>query len=203
MPVRARIAVLVALLIGSGCATTESTTQFHSDDVSGFSRFLVVGQAGPYNSRSEFERLVVSELRERGASATAYHVAAGGDVPISRESIVDAVQSGDFEAVVITRVLNSDLDAHIREGATETLSTRRDNGLIDLFRYDYEDVTNPSSLDLEISVTIITELYDMQGRALVWSGKSSIPPVETVAELVSGAAVSVVELIDGDDLIAD
>ena len=49
----------------------------------------------------------------------------------------------------------------------------------------------------------VTELYDMQARALVWSGKSSIPPVETMAELVSGAAMSVAELIDKDDLIAN
>ncbi len=203
MPQFAKFAAVVALLIGTGCATTESSTQFHSDSVSAYSRFLVVGQAGPYNSRSEFERLVVAELRERGATATAYHVAAGGDVPVSRESIVEAVQSGDYQAVVLTRVLNSDVDAHLREGATETLATRRNNGLIDLFRYDYEDVTSPSSLDLDISVTIVSELYDMEARALVWSGKSSNPPVETIAELVSDAARSVVELINGDDLIAE
>ena len=193
--------VLVPLI--AGCAGTATESRYLVPEEPDFRSFLVVGQAGDYNVRSEFERLVVSELRERGASATAYHVAAGGDVAITRDSIRAAVQEHALEAVVLTRAISGEIDAQIRAGATDTVATRRDDGLIDLFRYDYEDLRAPNTLDLEISTTIVTEIYDVRGEALVWSGKSSTPPVESMAELVSGAAVSVAELIHEDGLISD
>ncbi len=195
------LALLLALV--TACATTESTSRFHVDEDVSYSSFLVIGQAGNYNSRSEFERLIVSELRERGASAAAYHVAVGGDVPISRDSIRDAVQSGEFEAVVLTRALSGGTDAHLRTGATDTLATRRDNGLLDLFRYDYREVTDPTALDLEVSVTIVVEVYDMKGEALVWSSKVSTPEVETIAELLSEAATAVIDRLEHDNLIGN
>ncbi len=204
MTFRIRIAALfAALALAAGCGTTQTSSEFLADDVGSFSNFLIVGQAGNYNSRAEFERLVVSDIRARGGSATAYHVAAGGNVPISRDSIRDAVQGRNIDAVVLTRVINSDTDAHLRTATTETLASRRDNGLIDLFRYDYREVTGPSDLDLEISVTIITEVYHVGDEALVWAAKSSVPPVETMAELMSKAVDSVAGALDGDNLIAD
>ena len=196
-------ALLATLARASGCATTDTSSEFLADDVGSFSRFLIVGQAGDYNSRAEFERLVVSEIRARGASATAYHVAAGGNVPISRDSIREAVQGRNIDAVVLTRVINSDTDAQLRTASTETLASRRDNGLIDLFRYDYREVTGPSDLDLEISVTIVTEVYDVGDEALVWAAKSSVAPVETMAELINSAVNSVAGSLSRDNLIAD
>ncbi|MDJ0909528.1 MAG: hypothetical protein QNI99_10050 [Woeseiaceae bacterium] len=187
----------------AGCAGTETESRYLVPEEPEFRSFLVVGQAGDYNVRSEFERLVVSELRERGTSATAYHVAAGGDVAITRDSIREAVQQYGLEAVVLTRAISGDIDPQLRTGATDTVATRRDNGLLDLFRYDYEDLRSPNTLDLEISTTIVTEVYDVRAEALVWSGKSSTPPVESIAELVNGAAVSVADLIYDDGLIAD
>lgn len=199
-----RIGALVLLLaLVTACATTETSSRFHAENVTGYSSFLVVGQAGDYNSRAELERLIVSELRERGVLATAYHVAAGGDLPITRDSIRDAVQSASVEAVVLTRILNSDTDANIRTGSTDTLSTRRDNGLLDLFQYDYDEITEPSALDLGVSIVVVAEIYDMGGEALVWSSKLATPSAETAAELVSLAASSVVELVDRDNLIAN
>ena len=187
----------------AGCAGTATESRYLVPEEPAFQSFLVVGQAGDYNVRSEFERLVVSELRERGASATAYHVAAGGDVAITRDSIRDAVRENGLEAVVLTRAVSGEIDAQLRTGATDTVATRRDNGLVDLFRYDYEDLRSPNTLDLEISTTVVTEVYDVGAEALVWSGKSSTPPVESMAELVSGAAVSVAELIEEDGLISE
>ena len=203
---KSRLLVLsfVALLhLVAGCAGTETESRYLVPEEPQFRSFLIVGQAGDYNVRSEFERLVVSEVRERGASATAYHAAAGGDNPITRDSIREAVRADGLEAVVLTRAISGETDAHVRAGTTDTIATRRDNGLIDLFRYDYEDLRSPNTLDLEISTTIIIEVYDVRAEALVWSGKSSTPPVESMAELISIAAASVAELVEGDGLIAD
>ncbi len=204
MTFRIRIAALfAALALAAGCATTQTSSEFLADDVGSFSNLLIVGQAGNYNTRAEFERLVVSEIRSQGGSATAYHVAVGGNVPISRDSIRQAVQNRNIDAVVLTRVINSDTDAQLRTGSTETLASRRDNGLIDLFRYDYREVTGPSDLDLEISVTIVTEVYDVGDEALVWAAKSSVAPVETMAELINSAVNSVAGSLSRDNLIAD
>lgn len=194
-------ALLAALALSAGCSTTQTSSDFLADDVGSFSNFLIVAQAGDYNARAEFERLLVSEVRERGGSAIAYHVAAGGNVPVSRDSIREAVRGRNIDAVALTRVINSDSDAHINTGATDTLASRKDNGFIDLFRYDYREVTEPDDLDLEVSVTIVTEVYDLADEALVWASKSSVPPVETMAELFSAAGDSVAVALDRSNLI--
>lgn len=201
MALSVRIAATAALLSLVACATTESTSQFHVEDPADYSGFLIVGQTGAYSSRADFERLVVSELRERGASATAYHVAAGGDVPISRESIAAAVQSGNFEAIVLTRALSGDVEARLREGATDTLARTRADGLFDAFRYDYKDIKEPSRLDLSATVTFVAELYDIEDRTLVWSSRISTAKAETIEELVSDAARSLVQRLEADGLI--
>ena len=190
-------------LLVAGCAGVETESRYLVPGEPAFRSFLVVAQSSDYNLRSEFERMVVSELRARGASATAYHVAAGGDVPITRDSIRDAVQARDIQAVVLTRAIGGASDAHLAGGGTETVTRRRDDGLIDLFRYDYEDLRQPSSLDLEVSTTIVTEIYSIETETLVWSSKTSTPAVESMDELIGLAAESVADLIEGDGLIAD
>ena len=64
---------MFAMVAVSGCASSGDTAAGPSR----FSNFLVIGVAGNYDSRAQFERVVVSGLRAEGVAARPYHLVAG------------------------------------------------------------------------------------------------------------------------------
>jgi hypothetical protein len=185
----------------SGCAATGTTSADPDPAKVSYSNFLIIGVAGDYNNRAYFERSVVSGIRAKGSSARAFHVVAPGNKPITREAVKDAIESGGFDAVLVTRVLATDSDLDVRSTVTGTKVTRKDGGVLDLFRYDYEDLDEPMSLELNTKVTLATEVYSAASEQMVWSFDSVSSATENVGQLIEDAAEDVVRRLDRDDLI--
>jgi hypothetical protein len=158
--------------------------------------------AGNYTNRAYFERSVVSGIRAKGSSASAFHVVAGGNKPVTREAVRDAIESGGFDAVLVSRVLDTDTDLDVKSAVTGTKVTRKDGGVLDLFRYDYEELDEPMSLELKTKVNIATELYSAASEQKVWSIDSVSSATENVGQLIEDEAENVVKRLDRDDLIA-
>lgn len=183
---------VVALI--AGCAQTSTTNMYSEpdDSDSAYSNFLVIGIAGDYDSRAQFERMVVSGLRAEGASARPYHDVVGGNKPLARETVIEAIQKYGFDAVVITRVLDTETDFDVRSTVTGTKVKRKEGGFKNLFRYDYEELDEPVSITLDMKLTFGTELYSSASESLVWSTESKGPKVDNVGELIDKTAESVV-----------
>lgn len=184
----------VAAALVSGCAATSSSGMSQEPDPSeaSFANFLVIGVAGDYDSRAQFERMVVSGLKAEGAAARPYHAVAGGNKPLTREDVVAAIEENGFDAVVVTRVLDTESDVELRSTVTGTKVTRKDEGFGKLFRYDYEEMDEPLSLTIDMKITFVTELYSAQSRNLVWSSEKTGPKAENVGILIDETAESVV-----------
>jgi len=194
----------ITTILSAGCATTSTsrTDANHEQADASFGNFLVIGVAVDYNARAQFERSVVSGIKAKGASAGAYHVAAGGNKPLTRETVRDAVARGAFDAVVVTRVLNTESAATVKNTVTGTKVTRKDGGVLDLFRYDYEELDEPISLTVDMKITFSTELYNAADESLVWSAESTGPRGDNLGELIDNMAEAVVREIDRADKIA-
>lgn len=196
--------LLAAILFAAGC-TSSGTTQsqnYPDRDNASFSNFLVIGIAGNYDSRAQFERTVVSGLRFRGSSASAYYVVAGGNKPITREAVKNAIDSGGFDAVVVTRVLDRDEDVSVKDTVTGTKATTKGGSLVNLFRYDYEDMDEPMSLDIKSQATFSVELYSAASEEMVWSFELVSSRSDNVGKIVDETAATVVNRLERDDLIA-
>jgi hypothetical protein len=192
------------IILCAGCAASSSpATQADPglEDAS-YSNFLVIGVAGDYNNRAYFERSVVSGIRAKGSSARAFHVVAPGNKPLTREAVKVAIESGGFDAVLVSRVLDTDTDLDVKNSVTGTKVTRKDGGVLDLFRYDYEDLHEPMSLELKTKVKIATELYSAASEQKVWSIDSVSSATENIGQLIEDAAENVVKRLDRDDLIS-
>jgi hypothetical protein len=187
----------------TGCATPSSTNSGAGQETESgpFSNFLVIGVAGSYASRAQFERSVVSGLRAEGSSASPYHVVVGGNKPISRESVQAAIQSGGFDAVVVTRALDTDTDVGARSAVTGAKATRKDGGVLNMFRYDYEEMNEPLAIQVDTRVTFATELYDAATEELVWSNESESRKFDNAGLLIDDTAATVVRLLERNDFI--
>jgi hypothetical protein len=159
--VRFSIISVVAVCV-SACGPTNSTrSTFDGPHYAGpaLNKFLVIGIAGDFNSRADFERLLAKEISANSSSATAYYTLVDMDAPIDRESVLEQVRIGTFDAVLVTRVLNRDVGSEVKVGSSATKKTRQDGGIADLFRYDYEELNEPARLSMEISVIIEVEVF--------------------------------------------
>lgn len=188
------LTIVSGMVLLSGCATTSSSTTFSDPELrdSEFSHFLVVGVAGNYDSRAQFERMVVSGLRAEGATASPYHVVVGGNKPLTREDVLAAIEEHGFDAVVVTRLLDAESDLTVRSTVTGTKVTRKEGGFANLFRYDYEEFDDPLSLTIGMKLTIVTELYSSASQSMVWSTESQGPRAENLGLLIDKTAETVV-----------
>ena len=192
------IVILMALM--AGCASS-STSSDAAPAVGPFSTFLVIGEAGDYNYRAQFERSVVSGIKAEGASASAFHVVVGGSRPPTREIVKNAIARGAFDAVVVTRVLDRKSDLNVKGAVTGTKVTRKDGSLLDLFRYDYEELDEPMSLTVDMQIRFSIELYDTSSERRVWSAETQGRRVDHVGELIDNTADIVVEQLGRAGLI--
>lgn len=198
------VLVLALCIIIAGCsASTGSKTALDGTKTSAskFSNLLIIGIAHDYDGRARFERSMVSQLTARGTAATAYYVAAQGNKPIDRESIEKLVQTGSYDGVIITKVLNRDTNTSVKTSAPATKTVRKDEGALKLFRYDYEELNEPATLNVNVSITISSELYETSNGDKVWTFESQLAKKDMVSEVVDDAVSKIMRRLRKDRLI--
>ena len=200
-----RAAMLAALFVLlTACAASTRVTNTYTDSThatSSFRNFLVIGVAGNYNSRAQFERTVASGLRAEGASASAYYSVVQGNDPISREAVLAAVQSGGFDAVLLTRVVGQQTNIEVEEGSTETKASTVGGRPINFFRYDYEELNEPKSINFTTAVVLSSELFSASDEKMIWSIEVSHTDAGNAGELIDQVAASIVARLRRDDQI--
>lgn len=188
----------------AGCSASTGTVKssgMADYDGAAFTNILVIGMAQNYNGRARFERLLVSKLAEHNVAAVAYYRAVGGNKPIERATIRQLVDTEGFDAVLITRVLNRENDAAMKSGSVATKTTRMDEGALQLFSYNYEELNEPATLNVDMSVKLSSEVFDVASRSLVWAIESDISRKEMIEQLVDDAVKTIIKRLQKDGLI--
>ena len=182
------VLLLLAGALLSGCAASGGAR----DSSARFGNFLVVGVAGSFDARAQFERAVVSGLRAEGVEAQPYYLVAGGNTPLSRAEVLRGIDEFGFDAVIVTYPLDTESDIELRSAVTGTKVSRKQDGFLSLFRYDYEELNDPLDLTIDTQVTFRTELYDAATQEMVWSSIKEGPKAENIAVLIDETGKSVV-----------
>ncbi len=175
----------------AGCATSGDSSPRQEK----FSNLLVIGIAGTWDSRAQFERSVVSQLGAAGIGARSYIRIAGGPKAPTRDDVLAVIAEYDFDAVLVTRVLDTASSAAERSTTASAKVTRKDSGFMKLFRYDYEEINDPAGLEVNMEVEFMTELYSAASEELVWSSQTKAPKSDSVAILVDESAKLVVRKV--------
>ena len=191
-------------IIGCTASTGSVTTPGSSGAKDAhFGNILVIGVANDYEGRAMFERKLVSALRKAGAAATAHHVAAGGNKPIDRESVEGLVAMDGYDAVLISRVLNSESDATFKSGSAGGKAIRKDGRPVNLFRYEYEELNEPMILNMDLTVTLAIELFETTDKEMIWRIESTISDNDMLEDLVDEAIDTIIRRLKRDRLIGE
>ena len=200
-----RFTILVGcLLVTAACSSsgrTVSTYEGPAHQGPAFRNILVIGMADSYNNRATFERTLAKDIASGGGSATAYYTLVKMDAPIDRPAIEKIVDEGSYDAVLITRVLNSDVDSTLKVGTSSAKKVRKDGSAANLFRYDYEELNEPVTLTMEMKIVIASDLFSVKSREKVWSVESSVANKENVGVIVVEASRIVAARLRKDGLI--
>lgn len=189
--------------MGVVLAACASTSTGKSDVKQSYAHFVVIGVAGNYESRAQFERAVVSELRRTGASASAYYSVVGGNKPVNKEDVLAAVQEHGFDAVLAVRRLDSDVEMQVTRSRTEVDATPIGGRFVNLFRSDYTDYTTPGSVNVAAQATLAVELYDAANEEIVFAFDHETRQQTDFGLLIDETAAAIVKRIDRQKLIAN
>ena len=202
---RLSLTVLVMLALSACAASHRTVSTFDGPKYSGpgYKKILVIGMADSYNSRTSFERMLAQRLGSGTASATAFYTLVGRDDPIDRDTVLGVVNEGGFDAVLVSRVVNRGVSSSTKTGTAMTKVTRKEGRPMDLFRYDYEELNEPSTLSLEVTIVMASELYDAATQTRAWAIETEFARTESVAVVVSDAVDIVASRIARDGLIAN
>jgi len=195
--------ILLFLVAACGGSGTRVTKTMHASVYRNrqFSNVLFIAAADNYDARAQFERTVVSAIRQSGAEATAYYTVFGRNSPISVSDITNAVRSRGFDSVLFTRVKDSTQQLEMKDGQASAQAVAKGGNLFDLFRYDYEEIDAPENLRVSTSVVLVSELYDAAAQTRVWAVETASFDRESVGQIVDSAAQAVVKALRRDDLV--
>jgi hypothetical protein len=195
----------MALLVAA-CSTSsiKPVTTFEEPgyENASFKNILVIGVAGSYDTRANFERQMASRLNASGVKGTAYYTVIGRNKEITRSDISDAVRARGFDAVALTRVVSQEASVTEKSGASTAKVTRRDdNKPIDLFRYDYEVLNNPKQINIASTVVLSTEVFSAADEKRIFAMETTISDKQDVRVLVDEAVDQIVSHLRRDGII--
>jgi len=197
--------VLVLPTILGACASSSlsSVKTFEDPQYEGatFNKVLVIGVAGNYESRARWERLMAARISARGTAATAYYSIVGRGTEITRDTVIDAVRANDFDAVLLTRVKSHESDVTVKRGASTASASRMNERPADFFRYEYEVLNNPDTINVESTVVLSTEFFAANDQKRIWAVDSTISDKENVAYLIEDAVDMIIGELGKDRLI--
>lgn len=202
--ITAIVATLAVGFASSGCAPSSKITRTYEDPAfSGvsFQNILVVAGLQVYENRATYERVMATRLAAAGVSSAALYQVGGGDRPIDRDVILEVVKAGGFDAVLYTHAISSQTNITTTSGQTTVDPNRKSDRAVNLFRYDYEENTDPNYDNLSASAVVTTELYAVSSESKVWEAQSDLTERDSVALLVDDAVSLLMGALKRDKLL--
>jgi ABC-type Fe3+-hydroxamate transport system substrate-binding protein len=195
------LCVLSGTLLAACAGTSSMTSSVESGET--FNSVLVITIAGDYNVRSQFERVVVSNIRATGASASAWYSVAGGNKPVAKEDVVTAIQEQGFDAVLAIRRLEGDIEMKVKKSRTEIDATPIGGRIVNLFRSDYTDYKTPGSINFATEALLAVELYSAATEEIVFSFDHQTKKNTNLGLLIDQTAETIVKRIDREGLLTN
>jgi len=179
----------------SACSASSSVikTVHDIDGAAPFGNILVISVAGDRDSRTQFQTEIVAAISGNATVATPYFSVVGRYAPLTREILNNAVDYLEFDAILLARTLGQD--------QAKLVSNRPTGRMFDLYRYDYQELNLPISINTDTTVSFVVEMYDTRAVKKVWAIESLIFKNESAASAVSAQAAIIAAEIRKDRLI--
>ena len=199
---RITLAALLALLLAGCSQPTRVASAWHGEPVGApADQVMVIAVSPDLNGRRMFEDLLVGLLAQSGNTAWASSRKIDTATPLNREAVERVVQETGATLVVVTRLVDQQLDISEQRGRAEVKVQRRHEVPLDFFRYDYETIEQEPYLLAKSTVHMATDVYGIEAGALLYSIDLIIHAAESREEVMSEATRAIAGRLRKDGLV--
>ena len=206
-PLTRLLATLVALTALLGCKEKTQTTiplawRNPAYGGGGFSELFIIGVGADETARRLFEDTFAKAIATKGAAAQA----SWGHLPqteqLTEEQIRGAIDGGDFDGVLITRLLSVDEAEEYVPPTTHTVpSSYYGYGYYGYYGTSYAVVHEPGYYKTNTTFRLETNLYSVATSDLVWSGQSETLNPESLTAVIESMTAAVASKLKNEGLI--
>ena len=181
----------MALLLAAcaGPTVTRIQTLDESADAP-YGDILVVSLFQSFDTRRFFEEEIVKQLQDRGVNAVASTSLIPVTTPLSRESILEAVDEANADAVLVTQLLNSSTTARFRNMRPESTYNFRPTYYFNVWSVEYTEYSEPKGLEAQHDLTMATEVFSASTKEPVWTIETKSRLRRDVNQQFSGTSVA-------------
>ena len=189
----------------ASCGTTSQMSAAWKDpdyQGAGFKKLLVLGIGDNQMSTRLFEDEFVKALMAGGSSATASYRVLPNFETLSEDEIKTAVKRGQYDGVLVTRLLAVDKDTeYIPPSSSVYRSPYMYSGYYGYYHSSYMVVHEPGYTQTYTTVRLETNLYESGTAKLVWSGHSSTFDPKSVQDAIASVTRTITKSLFDEGLI--
>jgi hypothetical protein len=168
----------------------------------GFKKLFVVGVGENDGARRLFEDTFAKALASEGAAAQASWGRLPQSEQLTEEQIRGAIEGGDFDGVVITRLLGVDQSEEYVPPSMHTVpTTYYGHGYYGYYGASYAVVHEPGYYKTNRTFRLETNLYSVATGDLVWSGQSDTLNPESLSDVIDSMTAAVAKKLKTEKLI--
>jgi pyruvoyl-dependent arginine decarboxylase (PvlArgDC) len=175
-----------ALLIAScttGGTSIKSVSRADSIPNAPYGNVLVLTIAKSRSNARQFQNELSAAIATSVTNATPMHVE-NDSADLSEADVRTVVQKLGADAVVVTSVKQADIGTAVEQSRVEVKQTRKNDTLVDFFRYDYKEVETQEIVRLNYNVTLTTDVYDTATGDKVYTIESITVDAETSFDVI-------------------
>jgi len=175
-----------------------------------FKKLFVIGVAENQESRQAFEDAFAKAITDEGGAAqSSWSVLPQGE-QLTEDEIRAAMAAGNFDGVLITRLLSVDKDQEYTPASTyNNPRTRYYSGGGGMYGYGfygfygttYAQVHEPGYFETSTTIRLETNLYSAANDGLVWTGQSDTVDPESIPDARESMTMAVAKKLKEEKLI--
>ena len=180
-----------------------------------FKKLFVIGVAESQESRQAFEDAFAKAIAAQGGGAQASWGLLPQSTKLEEEQIRAAIEGGNFDGVLITRLLSVDKDQeYVEPKAYNNPKTRYypggggyygrghyGGGYYGFYGTTYAKVHEPGYFETSTTLRLETSLYSLATDGLVWTGQSDTVDPESIPDARESMTTAVAKKLKEEQLI--
>ena len=204
--------IVVSALAACSKTTTNISQSYRNPgyEQTVFKKLFVIGVAQNQESRQAFEDAFAKAIVDQGGAAQTSWGVLPQSEQLSEEEIRAAIEGGNFDGVLITRMLSVDKDQeYVAPKAYNNPRTTyyaggggyRYGGYYGFYGTTYAKVHEPGYFETSTTFRLETNLYSIANGGLVWSGQSETIDPESIPDARASMTAAVAKKLKEEKLI--
>ena len=198
--------LLIAAFTLAACSSTKTSIPLSwrnpGVEQTVFKKLFVIGVGENEGARRLFEDTFAKALAGQGTSAQASWGLLPQSTRLTEEQIRGAIEGGDFDGVLISRMLSVDQEQEYVPGSAYTVpTTYYGYGYYGYYGSSFATVHEPGYFKTNTTFRVETNLYSVATSDLVWSGQSDTLNPESLTDVIDSMTAAVAKKLKEEKLI--